>query len=223
MKALTIVVLLSLPAMAATPTLEQAADVKQTLTEFRTSSFANPQRRMPAAYWVTGCKQVTLDGRQTLSQPVWLESSQYQEFCHGSECWTDRTRTERRKVRIKATQQTRKETFKVCLTATSLRAHAVRSKLRYRFDYPEQPGRPIVATPIGVRIHSAKTEERDSEMPDQPRDDADPIGTGDLDDLGNPRRDTTPGPDDVHGDPWDGGGRDSGGGYWDGGSAGPLF
>lgn len=114
-------------------------------------------RELPPSYWVEGCETVTFEARSgMISEPVKLESVQYQEFCRGvtpdgmPDCWTDRVRVEKRSVRLQVEgrgplQGRRKEVFKICLMETSLQASMVRGSFGYDFIMPKRSSDPIIA------------------------------------------------------------------------------
>lgn len=114
-------------------------------------------RELPPSYWVEGCQRVTFDARSgLLSDPIKLESVQYQEFCRGTtpdgmpDCWTDRVREEKRTVRVQLEgrgllQGRQKEVFKVCLMETALQASLVRGTSGYEFIMPKRSSDPIIA------------------------------------------------------------------------------
>lgn len=143
-------------------TLESASDVPALVQEIKSQAGSIPLaagmgRELPPSYWVEGCETVTFDARSgLLSEPVHLESVQYQEFCRGTtpdgmpDCWTDRVRQEKRTVRIRVEgrgplQGRQKEVFKVCLMETSLQASLVRGASGYEFVMPGRSSEPIIA------------------------------------------------------------------------------
>jgi hypothetical protein len=162
MKKIMIVVFCAVSARAAAPSFDSAADMRALVVDLKgqagaMSSALGSGRGLPPSYWVEGCGALTFSAESgALSEPVKLESVQYQEFCQGvtrdglPDCWTDRVRVESRTVRIRVDgrgplQGREKEVFKVCLMETELQVSLARGKRGYDFVLPKRSFDPIVA------------------------------------------------------------------------------